>query len=85
MAEDIFSEPLPDIKDGETLTLEKMAARLDAIEASNRETVDKLVKANSELWAALHPVEPASVPEPEPQKEESSEFEDTVRKAFGVI
>ena len=47
------------IKSTTDLALEKLTARLDALESENRE----LRNANQGLWASLHPVQD-STPEP---------------------
>lgn len=51
-----------EIKTTADLMIEKLTARLDALEARNSELQD----ANRGLWAQLHPVQTEPAPEPAP-------------------
>ena len=61
MAENETPDTTPaEIKTTTDLQIEKLTARLDALESENRE----LKNANQGLWAQLHPVQDAPAPIP---------------------
>lgn len=63
MADDIQNETEV-IKTPTDLALERLSARLDALESENRE----LREANRGLWASLHPVPEDAPPVQEPER-----------------
>ena len=68
MAEDGEKKPVETIKDERDLIIEELKGRLDKIETEYSKKIGDYQKANSELWARLHPAakEPESVPDPAP-------------------
>ena len=67
MAEEPIPEPAP--KDERDLIIEDLKARLDKIESDYQIKIGDYQKANSELWARLHPAAKETetpVPDPAP-------------------
>ena len=69
MAEDGEKKPVETIKDERDLIIEELKGRLDKIETEYSKKIGDYQKANSELWAKLHPAAKeteTSVPDPVP-------------------
>ena len=67
MTEEV-KQPEPEMKDERDLIIEDLRKRMEAIETDYKMKIGEYQKANSELWAKLHPAakEPESVPDPAP-------------------
>lgn len=77
MADEIQNETEV-IKTPTDLALERLSARLDALESENRE----LREANRGLWASLHPVPEDAPPVQEPER--GTDAFDSFNKIIGM-
>ena len=62
-------KPVETIKDERDLIIEQLTARVDKMEADYNKKIGDYQKANSELWARLHPAPKETetpVPDPAP-------------------
>ena len=60
-------KPVETIKDERDLLIEQLTARLDKIETEYGKKIGDYQKANSELWARLHPAaKETEIPVPDP-------------------
>ena len=59
-------KPVETIKDERDLIIEQLTARVDKMEADYNKKIGDYQKANSELWARLHPVKENEAPVPDP-------------------
>ncbi len=69
MAEDGEKKPVETLKDERDLIIEELKGRLDKIETEYSKKIGDYQKANSELWARLHPAPKETetpVPDPAP-------------------
>ena len=69
MAEDGEKKPVETLKDERDLIIEELKGRLDKIETEYSKKIGDYQKANSELWARLHPAAKETetpVPDPAP-------------------
>ena len=67
MADDGEKKPVETIKDERDLIIEQLTARVDKMETEYRKKIGDYQKANSELWAKLHPAaKEAETPVPDP-------------------
>ncbi len=69
MAEDGEKKPVETLKDERDLIIEELKGRLDRIETEYSKKIGDYQKANSELWARLHPAPKETetpVPDPAP-------------------
>ena len=65
-------KPVETIKDERDLIIEELKGRLDRIETEYSKKIGDYQKANSELWARLHPaVKETETPVPDPVPAES--------------
>ncbi len=64
-------KPVETIKDERDLLIEQLTARLDKIETEYGKKIGDYQKANSELWARLHPAKETETPVPDPAPAES--------------
>ena len=69
MTEDGEKKPVETIKDERDLIIEDLRKRMETIETDYKMKIGEYQKANSELWAKLHPAAKESetpVPDPAP-------------------
>ena len=62
-------QPEPEMKDERDLIIEDLRKRMEAIETDYKTKIGEYQKANSELWARLHPAAKETetpVPDPAP-------------------
>ena len=60
-------KPVETIKDERDLIIEQLTARVDKMEADYNKKIGDYQKANSELWARLHPApKETETPTPDP-------------------
>ena len=61
------TQPQPEMKDERDLIIEQLTARVDKMEADYKKKIGDYQKANSELWAKLHPAaKETETPSPDP-------------------
>ena len=79
-------KPVETIKDERDLLIEQLTARLDKIETEYGKKIGDYQKANSELWARLHPAQqdPAPPAQPEPAKDPYEVMLDSFDSALGI-
>ena len=84
MAEEPTPEPAP--KDERDLLIEDLKARLDKIETDYNVKIGEYQKANTELWARLHPAKQESAPpaQPEPVRDPYEVMLDSFDSALGI-
>ena len=71
MADDGEKKPVETIKDERDLSIEDRRKRMETIETDYKMKIGEYQKANSELWAKLHPAAKETetpVPDPAPAK-----------------
>ena len=84
MAEEPTPEPAP--KDERDLIIEDLKARMDKIESDYQIKIGDYQKANTELWARLHPAkqDPAPPAQPELVKDPYEVMLDSFDSALGI-
>ena len=84
MAEEPTPEPAP--KDERDLSIEDLRKRMEAIETDYKMKIGEYQKANSELWARLHPAAQDSAPpaQPEPVKDPYEVMLDSFNSTLGI-
>ena len=84
MAEDGEKKPVETIKDERDLIIEDLRKRMETIETDYKMKIGEYQKANSELWARLHP---AAQPEPAPEVPKKDPYEvmlDSFNSTLGI-
>ena len=77
-------QPQPEMKDERDLIIEDLKKRMEKIESDYQIKIGEYQKANSELWARLHP---AAQPEPAPEVPKKDPYEvmlDSFDTALGI-
>ena len=77
-------QPQPEMKDERDLIIEDLKKRMDTIESDYKAKIADYQKANSELWARLHP---AAQPEPAPEVPKKDPYEvmlDSFNSTLGI-
>ena len=77
-------QPQPEMKDERDLIIEDLKKRMEKIESDYQIKIGEYQKANSELWARLHP---AAQPEPAPEVPKKDPYEvmlDSFDSALGI-
>ena len=78
------TKPEPEMKDERDLIIEDLKKRMEKIESDYQIKIGEYQKANSELWARLHP---ATQPEPAPEVPKKDPYEvmlDSFNSALGI-
>ena len=80
------TQPQPEMKDERDLIIEDLRKRMEAIETDYKMKIGEYQKANSELWARLHPAqqEPAPPAQPEPVKDPYEVMLDSFNSTLGI-
>ena len=80
------TQPQPEMKDERDLLIEQLTARLDKIETEYGKKIGDYQKANSELWARLHPaVKETETPVPDPAPAESGNVDKAVEAYHAAL
>ena len=77
-------QPQPEMKDERDLIIEDLKKRMEKIESDYQIKIGEYQKANSELWARLHP---AAQPEPAPEVPKKDPYEvmlDSFNSTLGI-
>lgn len=81
-------KPVETIKDERDLIIEQLTARVDKMEADYNKKIGDYQKANSELWARLHPAaKETETPVPDPVPAEGWNIDkvvDAYHAALGI-